>query len=247
VPNRIVREAILTSERVASLGWPEEVFYRRLMSIVDDYGRTEANHQLLRSKCYPLQTDQVRAADIARWMAACQKAGVILCYEVGGKQYLEVLNFGQQQRSASKCPPPPSVDSNCLQPQADAHLVVSVSGVVSEDVKTRSRATPPDGVSVSVWEDYLKTRKSKMTDTALAGLRREAGKAGLTLQKALETACERGWRGFKAEWVTDSKQQAGRHTDDASDTRRMLDQAKQGTKPPDLATLARLAELRRAA
>ena len=79
MPNRIVREAILSSERVAALAWPEEVFYRRLMSIVDDYGRTEANAQLLRSRCYPLQTDQVRAADIARWMAACQKAGVILC------------------------------------------------------------------------------------------------------------------------------------------------------------------------
>jgi hypothetical protein len=247
VPNRIVREAILSSERVASLGWAEEVFYRRLMSVVDDYGRTEANPQLLRSKCYPLQTDTVRAADISRWMAACQKAGLILGYEVIGKQYLELQNFGQQQRSASKCPPPPAADINCEQVPATAHLVVSVSGVVSEDVKTRSRATPPDGVSVSVWEDYLKTRKSKMTDTALAGLRREAEKAGFTLQKALETACERGWRGFKAEWVTDAKQPAGRHTDDAEKTRQMLNDQNKNAAPPSLETLARLAELRKRA
>lgn len=142
MPNRIVREAILTSERIASLGWPEEVFYRRLMSVVDDYGRTEAGVQLMRSKCYPLQTDAVRAADISRWMAACQKAGLILCYEVGGKQYLELCNFGQQQRSASKCPPPPAVDSNCQQAPTDAHLGVSVFVGVSEGVGVPGAAAP---------------------------------------------------------------------------------------------------------
>lgn len=132
MPNRIIREAILSSEKVAALGWPEEVFYRRLMSIVDDYGRTEANPQYLRSRCYPLQTDVVRVADITRWMAACQMAGVILSYAADGKQYLEVINFQQQQRSASKCPAPPLLanDINCLQPLTSAHLgvVVSVSG-----------------------------------------------------------------------------------------------------------------------
>lgn len=134
MPNRIVREAILSSEKIASLGWPEEVFYRRLMSIVDDYGRTEANPQYLRSRCYPLQTDAVRVADITRWMAACQKAGVILSYAAEGKEYLEVCNFQQQRRSESKCPEPPLLanDINCSQMKSSAHLGVVVS--VVEDV-----------------------------------------------------------------------------------------------------------------
>lgn len=152
----------MTSERVAALAWPEEVFYRRLMSIVDDYGRCEANPQLLRSKCYPLQTDQVRAADITRWMAACQKAGVLLCYEVDRKQYLEVLNFKQQQRSASKCPPPPASASNCYQPPADAHLGVSV--FVSEDVVDKAPAGAfvlPEWIPADTWSSYLKTRTGK--------------------------------------------------------------------------------------
>lgn len=137
MPNRIIRDAILTSESVCSLGWPEEVFYRRLMSIVDDYGRHEASVQLLRSRCYPLQTDQVRVADISRWMAACQKAGLILVYEVAGKQYLQLQKFGQQQRSASKCPAPLSSDSNCNQPPASA----PVFGV--EDVFVDVTPPPP--------------------------------------------------------------------------------------------------------
>lgn len=140
MPNRIIREAILTSERVASLDWPSEVFYRRLLSIVDDYGRIEAGHQLLRAKCYPLQTDSVRVADIARWMAACQKSGLILVYGVNGKQYLEVSDFGQQIRSASKCPAP---DSNCNHLLADAHLGVSVVVSVSEEELGASPSAPP--------------------------------------------------------------------------------------------------------
>jgi hypothetical protein len=144
MPNRIIREAILSSEKVALLGWPEEVFYRRLHSIVDDYGRYEANPQLLRSRCYPLQTDAVRVTDISRWMAACQTAGLILNYAVQGKQYLEVINFGQQQRSASKYPSPPAVDSACNHLLADAHLVVSVSGVVSEGGGGKRASRIPD-------------------------------------------------------------------------------------------------------
>lgn len=139
MPNRIIREAILSSPKMASLAWPEEVFYRRLMSIVDDYGRTEAIPQLLRSRCYPLQTDDVRVADITRWMAACQKAGLILSYAAEGKQYLELIKFGQQQRSASKYPAPPALAINCEHMPANAHLDVSVS--VSEDVVAAPRAS----------------------------------------------------------------------------------------------------------
>ena len=38
-----------------------------------------------------------------------------------------------------------------------------------------------------------------MTKTALAGIRREADAAGVTLETALKTCCERGWVGFKAD------------------------------------------------
>lgn len=212
MPNRIVREAMLSSERVSSLGWPEEVFYRRLMSIVDDHGRAEANQQLLRAKCYPLQTDSVRVADIARWMAACQKSGLILVYGANGKQYLEIYNFGQQIRSASKCPDPPADASACDQLLADAHLGVSVSVSVSD------KGAPPDGddlfagIGPQIVKDFKAIRKAKkapITKTALDGIRREAGKAGLTLESALAMCCERGWGGFKAVWVTgEGKEQA---------------------------------------
>ncbi len=178
MPNRILRDAILTSERVASLDWAAEVFYRRLHSIVDDYGRHEAGQQLLRAKCYPLQTDSVRVADIARWMAACQKSGLILVYGANGKQYLEVCSFGQQVRSASKCPAP---DINCEQLLANDCLGVCVSVFVNEEeqvasptappapVKSKQGARLPDDWSLpDEWADWAKVERPDLNPAEVA-------------------------------------------------------------------------------
>jgi uncharacterized protein YdaU (DUF1376 family) len=68
----------------------------------------------------------------------------------------------------------------------------------------KKTVAPPFGVTESVWQDWLKLRKEKkaaVTQTALDGIEREARKAGVSLQTALETCCARGWAGFKAEWM----------------------------------------------
>lgn len=107
MPNRIIREGILTSERVASLGWPAEVFYRRLMSVVDDFGRYYASPMLLRAACYPLHLDKVSDADIGKWMDECAEAALVSVYLASdGKRYLEMADFRQRTRAEkSKFPP----------------------------------------------------------------------------------------------------------------------------------------------
>ena len=74
--------------------------------------------------------------------------------------------------------------------------------------KNHKPINTPDGVSDAVFNDYLevrKTKKAKWSDTALKGLVKEAEKAGLSLQEAMELCCARGWVGFKAEWVKDQQ------------------------------------------
>lgn len=61
----------------------------------------------------------------------------------------------------------------------------------------------PDGVSVEVWEAFMAIRKAKrapMTTVALQGIKREATRAGVSLEQALAICCTRGWQSFKAEW-----------------------------------------------
>ena len=75
-----------------------------------------------------------------------------------------------------------------------------------KETTTRKSSQPikPADVSDSVWDDFLQMRKTKraiVTDTALNAIARQATKAGITLQNALEECCQRGWTGFKAEWM----------------------------------------------
>jgi uncharacterized protein YdaU (DUF1376 family) len=74
-------------------------------------------------------------------------------------------------------------------------------------INTRSASSlRPDDVDESVWADFKalrKAKKSPITDTAIKGIRKEASNAGISLEKALQLCCARGWQGFKAEWVTD--------------------------------------------
>ena len=75
----------------------------------------------------------------------------------------------------------------------------------------KEQKTTPSGVDLladvdqQIATDFRKLRdklRAPITQTAMDGIRREAGKAGVTLDAALAMCCERGWRGFKAEWVT---------------------------------------------
>jgi hypothetical protein len=106
MPTRLIRDAILTSGRVASLSWEAEVFYRRLMSVADDYGLYDARTPILRSALYPLQLDKMSECNIQRCLSACEAAGLILLYSHNEKPYLMILGFDQQGKSMPKWPLP---------------------------------------------------------------------------------------------------------------------------------------------
>lgn len=121
MPNRTLREDILNSERINALTPEEELFYRRLMSVVDDYGRIEAHPQILLTKCYPFQLDRVSAQQVSAWLATCsvedgQQEPLITVYEVAGKKYLQINNFKQRERF-EKYPGPPQA---CATPSSGA-------------------------------------------------------------------------------------------------------------------------------
>lgn len=107
MPTRVLRDGILTSERVNALSPNAELFYRRLMSVVDDYGRFSANLTLLRASCYPLKLDSVKEDSIKKHLAEAEGAGLIVLFTVAGKAFLEMQDFGQRIQSKSKFPEPP--------------------------------------------------------------------------------------------------------------------------------------------
>jgi hypothetical protein len=107
MPDRVVRQDILTSDSVNSLSWAAEIFYRRLMSLADDYGRYEARPSLLRASLYPLKLDRVSEPDVVKWMGECSEAGLVRVYTVNGREYVEILKFGQRLRAMKSRYPAP--------------------------------------------------------------------------------------------------------------------------------------------
>lgn len=117
-------------------------------------------------------------------------------------------------RISGVCPenePPPMSDEDLENLFADAQLDI---GAKAEEPtgktkrKRSSNAQKPESVSGQVWNDFSALRakrRAPITETALKGIQREAEKAGITLEEALSTCCERGWQGFKAEWYRREK------------------------------------------
>lgn len=87
---------------------------------------------------------------------------------------------------------------------------------INQEPRTKEKRSQPlatpDGVSDSVWNDFLAIRKAKkapVTQAALDGIRSEADKVWWSLEDALKECCMRGWIGFKADWVKAEKQSTG--------------------------------------
>jgi hypothetical protein len=61
------------------------------------------------------------------------------------------------------------------------------------------------GVEPKIASDWLALRKVKKlapTETAFAGVLKQAEKAGISMNDAVHTCCVRGWGGFEAAWLT---------------------------------------------
>src|SRR3990167_8768502 len=106
MPSRIMREGILTSEAVNSLSESAENLYRRLMNVVDDYGRYYAHPGLIRAACYPLKLETVSERDTLSRLSEIISSGLVKQYTDSGKKYIEISNFKQRTRSDSKFPAP---------------------------------------------------------------------------------------------------------------------------------------------
>jgi hypothetical protein len=187
------------------------------MSVVDDHGRFHALPKLLRAACYPLQIDKVSDADIGKWTAECVEAALVSVYPASdGKRYIQIEKFGQRVQARSKFPDPSgeiSVDSGTHNISPWSTVKNRLVGDVVEDEDEgdkRTRPAPVDlfpDVTEQTVKDFKALRKAKkapITETAMDGIKREAAKAGYTLEQALRTICERGWTGFKADWVANA-------------------------------------------
>ena len=115
-----------------------------------------------------------------------------------------------EPRSAQPRKDVPVPRNHVPEPRKDVppnHQEPSLTVRSNRNKNTRARSGSADllpDVPENVAADYIAIRKAKkapLTSTAVDGLRREAERAGMSLADVLRLCCERGWIGFKADWV----------------------------------------------
>jgi uncharacterized protein YdaU (DUF1376 family) len=126
---------------------------------------------------------------------------------------------------------------------------------ITNNHKPNIRATVvamPDGISQSVWDEFVKHRKSKkaqVTQLVIDGIQKEAEIAGFTLEDALKEIVLRNWQSFKADWVVQkqnvfNKVDIARVTVPSSQNRDpalvKLDEDRLKTAPPNPEVLAKI-------
>jgi len=82
-----------------------------------------------------------------------------------------------------------------------------------KETKKATIVATPIGVSQEVWNSFVKQRKTKkaqITELVIAGIQREANKAGWSLENALNEIVVRNWQSFKADWVKEKQSHSER-------------------------------------
>jgi hypothetical protein len=148
------------SDKISGLSVHAERFFVRLIMKVDDFGCFYADTRLLKANLFPLLLDSIREADLLRWMAECQKAGLIVLYVSDSKKYLQIKDFRQRlDKAKSKYPQPVNGFPEVVN-EFPAEVEVEVEPEVE---RKRVGFAPPD------YEDVLVVMQEKLDDFTAMG------------------------------------------------------------------------------
>lgn len=147
MPNRILRDWT-DSERVNSVSLEGQAFFTRLIMKVDDFGLFVASPRLLRPALFPISLDAVSEKRITDWLKECQEANLIDVYQVGDKEYLQILRFRNPPRALKSKFPFKGASPDWVEPQTQSKRRASApeteSGTGTEK-ETELPQTPSGG------------------------------------------------------------------------------------------------------
>lgn len=166
MPNRMLKESILSSEKFNSLTWFEQSTYIRLILLADDYGRLDGRDVILKSYCYPLD-DKVTRSAISKAISHMVNVGLLQKYEVNNKPYLYFPNFGKYQRlrsKTSKYPAPLNGAQNDSCQSHDRHMSdtcpLEEEVEVEEELEVEEKENLKEKAATVVPENSKKTSNS---------------------------------------------------------------------------------------
>ena len=119
MPNRIIKESICDSEKLAALSDFEFRLWVGLITQADDAGRGDARPAYIKGHVFPFR-ERVTTKDISAALHALAAVSCVTLYTVGGRPYYSFPSWAKHQRIRDCKPKYPGPENTDLpQPAAD--------------------------------------------------------------------------------------------------------------------------------
>lgn len=157
MPQRFLKPGIRDSGRYNSVSFAAQSYYTRLLTLVDDYGRYDGRHSVLRANCWAVWNEMNPGSEVtARYSATLVlelvKAKLWEVYEIAdGKPVIQITQWEERARGKSKWPIPASakplaVDSKFLRNLADS------CGILPPSPSPSPQSSPSPSPSTTAFE-----------------------------------------------------------------------------------------------
>lgn len=111
MPNRIIKESIAESDKIASLTDFEFRVWIALITLADDLGRGDARPAIIKGRAFPLR-DGITFKNIDGALHGLASKGCISLYTVGGKPYFCFPTWSEHQRVRDCKPKYPGIEES---------------------------------------------------------------------------------------------------------------------------------------
>jgi hypothetical protein len=255
---RTIKPEFWRDESLANISTEACLLAIGLLNHCDDEGYFNANPKLVESDVFPLRKLSKNTTELLRELSGIGYIQVFSSPD--GRSYGHICSFEKHQVINKKTPS--KIKDLCSLPHnycIDTVVLPSGKERKGKEMEMESKApkvATPEGVSQSVWDEFIahrKTKKAKVSQLVIDGIVKEAKKAGWSLEDAIKETIVRNWQSFKAEWVNQpvvGKFDVSRITTPARPDRDpalvKADQDLANARPIPLEVLAKMAALRKA-
>lgn len=165
MPNRIIKESICDSEKLAALSDFEFRLWVGLITQADDAGRGDARPAYIKGHVFPFR-ERVTTKDIDAALHALAAGSCVTLYTVGGRPYYSFPSWAKHQRirdckpkypgpedadlrqSAAYCGDLPQAAADCggLRPESNPNPIQSESNPKKVGAEPQAASTPPPAI-----------------------------------------------------------------------------------------------------
>lgn len=215
---RTIKPEFFTSSDIVEMTPLARLFYVSLWCEADREGRLNWNLKTLKMRYLP--ADDCSIEDLANELIA---ANLVSIYNISGREYAQIHSFTHHQVINNR-------EADSIIPAFVDGSFTRESGVQGEgkegrkgkEGKGREGATqsldftcwpnPPSKEILSDWKKVRQAKKSPLTQTAISRMAKEIRLSvdkGYTVDDCIGAAVEKGWTGFKAEWLDNYQKPQG--------------------------------------